>query len=370
MTRPGTAWFVFACAVFGARTAAAGPKVEFMCGVYEKDTITDIVPNPKNPKIDKPVACALHLPDASKTVYKGSIMTRRHMVNETTGDQADVEMQGEGGELSHKAGAEAVDVEVIMTPGKENAAGDIPFDVCESFDILGVVTDAKGIVFRQELKVVQRCPKAKPAAAKAAPPPPPPPSSGSTIDDLLAFHDQPIWTAYDFQTNGGMIYAVAACFDPGTNKVCEGAVITDKGKVLKKLSEIISKPVDGEVVLDPAAFGTVKAAVGKLVAGNSNSNKLVEHVLGASTVTFDTIGFKWAAKTKTLTVLNGKKTFKTLNVGKLVNKGATINQVAVYLFEAGSPPAAIVRVQYAGTEDSIEDSYVFATVALPEIAGD
>lgn len=371
-----------AVSTIGAAPALAGkPKVELLCGVFVKDAITDIVPNPKNPKIDQPVACALHLPDAVKGVFKGVITTRRHLVNPTTGDRADVEVMGEGGELSHKPGAEAVDVEVVMTPSKENSQGEIPFEPCESFDITGTVTDASGVVFSKTLKVVQTCPKAKaappPAPERRAPPPPPPRPAGGgagnpVADDLFTFREKETWTAYDLQLDDGLGYVIGSCFDPGTNRACFAQVFTQKGKELAKVNvtDISGEGGDG---VDQGKIAGARGELAKALKGASG-NKLVEHVMGAKKVSYDQLGFTWDKKKGVLTVLDGKKTFKKHDIKKLLGKNNAVSALSVYFFEAGSPPAAIIAIEYAftgGEYDAIQSEHKFLVVPLPEaMSGD
>ncbi len=371
----------FAMSAFGATSASAGkPKVEMLCGVFVNGGITDVVPNPKNMKIDQPVACALHLPDAGSGVYKGVITTRRHLFNPSTGDRTDVEVMGEGAEMSHKPGADAVDVEVVLTPSKENSQGEIPFEPCENFDITGTVTDASGIVFQKTLKVVQVCPK-----AKAAPPPPPPPSppqrakpaptsggSGNPIaDDILTFREKEIWTAYDVQTDDGLTYVIGSCFDPGLNRTCFAQMFSQKGKELAKVdAEIGGEGGDG---IDQGKIATARAELAKALKDNSG-NKLVEHVMGTKKVTYDQLGLTWDKKKYVLTVLNGKKTFKKHDFKKLLGKNNRVSAVSVYFFEAGSPPAAIVSIEYAftgGEYDALQSEHKFVVIPLPEaMSGD
>ncbi len=371
----------FAVSTLGVAPALAGkPKVELLCGVFVKDAITDIVPNPKNPKIDQPVACALHLPDAVKGVFKGVITTRRHLVNPTTGDRADVEVMGEGGELSHKQGADAVDVEVVLTPSKENGQGEIPFEPCESFDITGTVTDASGVVFQKTLKVVQTCPKAKvaaPPAERRAPPPPPPPArpaggAGNPVaDDIFTFRQKETWTAYDVQIDGVLNYVIGSCYDPGTNKPCLAQMFTQQGKQVAKVDMDFGAEGSGEP--DQGKIAAARAELAKALKGETG-NKLVQHVMGAKKVSYDQLGFTWDKKKGVLTVLDGKKTFKKHDIKKLLGKNNDVVSLSVYFFEAGSPPAAIVAVEYVftgGEYGGLQNEHKFFVVPLPEaMSGD
>lgn len=364
-----------------ARPAAAGkPKVEFLCGIYVDEKIVDIIPSTKTKKIDQPIACGMHLTDATKEVYTASITTRRHMVNPTNGDRADVEMMGQGGELSHKPGADAVDLELVMKPGVENAAGDIMFEACESFDITGSVSNASGVVFTKTLKVVQTCPKAKapppPPPEKPAPRPAPPvrPQPGGsgnpTVDDVLTFHAKQVVTAYEVQNGDAMSYVIGSCYDPGTNLVCQAAVLDPKGKVVHDLDEAINtSDADGNQVVDPARLTTVRATLDQALAHNQG-NKLTEHVMGTKQVSYGAVGLRWNKRANTLTVLDKKKTFKVHNLQKLVGKGMAISGVSVYLFEAGSPQGAVVRVEYGNPKaeyiSAMGSMYEHTVIALPE----
>lgn len=360
-------WIVTLGALVGGSQVAlaAPPKVEFLCGVFSGGKISAVLPDAKNPKITEPVACAVHLADVGATSYTATVTSTRHMVNPANGDHADGEFTAATGTISHKSG-DGDDLEVVMTPGKANDDGEVVIDTCENFDLTATVANGKTVVFTKTIKIVQSCPAAKTAAKPAPKPAKPAAPTTTAVDDVTIFKGDMGMRGYSVEMGGkGVYYVFGGCYGFGTGVNCEATLYTDKGKLLKSLSS--SYDASDENRVDKSPLKKEDAALHKLIDGNSGVHILTKHVLDAKGFKYDTINFRWDEKSRVLSVLDGTKVFKKVSAPK-IQKGMMPNDATVWLFEAGSPGAAILEMD-SSAEAGMGSSYASVIVPLPELNG-
>jgi hypothetical protein len=148
-----------------AALAAPGAKklkAQLLCGVLEGGAITAPLPSKQKPRLDAPVACALHIDDAGGHADAPTmIATRRHVVDPLT--RRITEVDG-----ASVVGAADKDTEARFAPNAADADGVIAFRSCEDFDVIALVGDAAGTYFEKKIHIVQRCPRPRPIKASVA----------------------------------------------------------------------------------------------------------------------------------------------------------------------------------------------------------
>jgi hypothetical protein len=201
-----------------------------------------------------------------------------------------------------------------------------------------------------------------PTPSKPAPTPPPSPKQGVTGNPTVeTLFDQGGYSAWSVET-GDTTYVVGGCVPGGTEMTCAATLYAKTGKVVKQLDATIPDA-------DPpnlTELNKLKVAVDKALDHNQG-NRLTDHALTASPVTYENITMKWDAKTRTLSVFDGKKLFKKI-VGKAAGKGMKLDEAKVSLFEAGSPPAAVLQLGYSELEGISTDRQVIV-FPLPAVEG-
>ncbi|MDB4957252.1 MAG: hypothetical protein JWO36_4821 [Myxococcales bacterium] len=158
-------WIVASVIAGGAGLAEAGKvKAELLCGVMADGKISDVVPNKKKPRLDQPVACALHLSVENNDTFMGNIHTVRYAVDASTGKKTKITTQGETSDIENHPGLKK-DIEIVMKPAAPDERGDVLFQACEDFDVVGSVFDDRGTYFTKSIHIEQACPKPKPLKA-------------------------------------------------------------------------------------------------------------------------------------------------------------------------------------------------------------
>lgn len=183
-------------------------------------------------------------------------------------------------------------------------------------------------------------------------------TSNATVEAMLT---GPGWGAWSVEV-GDTKYLVGGCIPGGMDATCEARLYAKTGKLEKTLNATIPD-ADPPNLTD---VNKMKVALDKLLDGNSG-NKLVEHALTAAPVTYENITMKWDAKARVLSVFDGKKLWKKV-AGPKLGKGMQLSGATVSLFEAGSPPAAVLEVDSSEIEgiSTTRDIVVFP---LPAVSG-
>ena len=198
------------------------------------------------------------------------------------------------------------------------------------------------------------CPASAPAA-KA-------PTQNSTVETMLT---GTTWGAQSMEVGGDTYYVVGGCRAVGTETDCDVSVFSKSGKLVKALSAMTPDPMDGSPpVLDN--LNQLKVDLDKVLKQTPGS-PLVAPKLGADPVTYESLSMKWDAKGKTLSVWNGKKLWKKV-AAPAIPKGFTLDSATVYLFEAGSPPAAVLSLDLS-QPDGMELRHPAVVFPLPELDG-
>ncbi len=141
-------------------------KAQLLCGVFVDGKIKDVVPAKGKPRLDQPVACALHLSVENNDTFMGNIHTVRYVRDPATGKTSQVATIGETSDIENNPGLKK-DVELVMKPGTKDGNGDIMFQPCEDFDVVAKVFDDRGVYFTKTIKVQQACPRPKAMKATA-----------------------------------------------------------------------------------------------------------------------------------------------------------------------------------------------------------
>jgi hypothetical protein len=155
--------FVLACAGGGA--AHAAPKkiaAELLCGTINPkgDVKAPVRSGVRTGQIIERVACAIHLRDPHEDAHMGTIKTIRHVVDPATGKRRDV--AGTTMTTDFGPGSDRADLELVLRNGQPMDDQSVAFTTCEDFDVIGTISDDRGVYFTSTIKVVQGCPAAKP----------------------------------------------------------------------------------------------------------------------------------------------------------------------------------------------------------------
>ena len=144
--------------LFLSTSAVAAPrkiKAEMLCGSYRDGAIKAPITG-KTVKLTDPVACAIHMADPKEDAHMGTVKTIRHTVDAATGKRKDV--PGSSFTTDFGPGTERADFQLVMPPSKAMEDGQIAFQPCEDFDIVGSISDDLGVYYTKTIKVVQACP--------------------------------------------------------------------------------------------------------------------------------------------------------------------------------------------------------------------
>ncbi|MCE9572666.1 MAG: hypothetical protein K8W52_05875 [Deltaproteobacteria bacterium] len=148
------------------RAARAGnPKFEFLCGTFVDGEVKDVVPSPKKPKITDPIGCALRVTNAPpgwENQWSVELTFLRHI----GGAKTPTDAGAKSGTFERDASG-VLDAEWEVKPNEPTMNEGPYFAACEDFDINVHVFTAEGdSAYAKTLKVVQKCPKPRPVAAK------------------------------------------------------------------------------------------------------------------------------------------------------------------------------------------------------------
>lgn len=111
----------------------------------------------KTGKLTDNVACAIHMSDPKEEPKMGTFKTVRHTVDPSSGKKKDV--VGTSFTSDFGPGSEHTDLELVMPSGTPMSDQSIAFKPCEDFDIIGTISDDRGVYFTKKIKVQQTCPK-------------------------------------------------------------------------------------------------------------------------------------------------------------------------------------------------------------------
>ncbi len=350
----------------GAARAGGKVKADFLCGVYVDGDITAVVPGKKPARIDQPVACVLHLSKPSRARYEGNIATVRHL-RAPSGDATDSFTDGKVATVTHPPDDDATDVELIMAPGQPGDDGEVMFDTCEDFAIVGRLTDASGAtVFEKTVEVKQGCPLRLP------PPDPLPPGTflgtgtGNTaVDWTLSGDGSQPWRAWGVQIGDARYYLLGGCRGVDLETDCQATVYDGRGKQRAHVSATVIPPMDEGATPDLTDLDAARQQLDEVLQHESGY-ELGAHPLGAQPVTWEPLGFAWSAARGSLTITTGGRTWKKVKAPK-TPRGMVITDAVIYYLDGGDPEVGILKVHRQDVEGSMADDAMVAA-PLPSVS--